>query len=386
MKRNVMLTPLALMEQETKSRRWRYGAVVLGVGLLIALAAVYHFDLLEREPYPVLRSELQVEDMRSGIFNPRFGWLDNDRVVALVGERPDPLVQDRKRMIHAMKVWNVRTNDVRTLVADDVDALCLADGYFRIMVRKNGPEGKAVLEFYAGREGELKKVPPGRFDYMSCRPLDEVPLPEWTNAVRDPAINLRRLRPEHGFLVIDRDSPTDWPRSIRLYRPGEEREQGVNVSGMLGDRVPYALISIHPHYYAFKGAYDISSEGIGKGSGSVWLYPNGRIEPNSNKGRSELRPTGGIGTQSVQTNAGKVFGASRSAEDPIGDGGLFLHGDNPETPAKRIRKGRIGQELDVSPDGCQVAFANDERKHIDKNMQRNVYKLQVINLCPEKQP
>jgi hypothetical protein len=38
---------------------------VVGV-LLSLLALAYHFDFLERQPYPVLRSELQVEGRDKG--------------------------------------------------------------------------------------------------------------------------------------------------------------------------------------------------------------------------------------------------------------------------------------------------------------------------------
>lgn len=114
---------------------------------------------------------------------------------------------------------------------------------------------KRRLEFYA-EEGALQRVSPAGLTLMSCRPLGEVPLPEWTNAVRYPAINLRRLRPEHGFLVIDRDSPTDWPRSIRLYRAGEGREQGVDLSRVLGLHRPSPVImGVDAIWYLDRGAY-----------------------------------------------------------------------------------------------------------------------------------
>ncbi len=382
----MMGTERHAMDGKGESRRWRCGAVGIGgVMLVLFAAAAYHFDLTDQEPYPVLRSELHVEDMQPGFVNPRFRWLDNDRIVALVGERPDPLPRDRKRMIHAMKVWDVRTNDVRTLVPDDVDALCLADGYFRIMVRKSGPDGKETLEFYAGRAGALQRVSPGRFDSMSCRPLGEVPLPEWTNAVRDPAINLRRLRPEHGFLVIDRDSPTDWPRSIRLYRAGEGREQGVDLSRVLGLHRPSPVImGVDAIWYPHRGAYFVRA--LTGGEPFWWLSPDGQMAEAGRipDGGINYRNRRGTGTQMAPTATFPVQGTTDYDHRFIGTGGLYSLADflNP----RRLVRGRIGQELEVSPDGCKVAYANDDRWRIDRDAPRDVFKLQVITLCTEKQP
>lgn len=370
-------------EQKPKSRRWCYGAAGVVGATLAVFALAFYFDLFEREPYPVLRSELQVEEPQSPTL-PRFRWLDNHRVVVLVGERPDPRPRDRKRMIHAMKAWDLRSNQVRTLVADDVDALCLVDGYFRIMVRTGGPDGKEELVFLAGREDALQRVPPGRFDHGSCRPLADVPLPEWTNAIRDSAINLRRLRSEHGFLVIDRDSPTDWPRSIRLYRQGEEREQGVDLNRMLEAHHPSPVVmGVDSIWYPYRGSYYVRA--LTGSEAFWWLYPDGRIEEawRIPDGGIKYRNKGGTGTSMAPTARFPVQGITDYDHRFIGSGGLYSLADfsNP----KRVVKGRIGQELEVSPDGCKVAFANDDRRYIDRDEPREVFKLQVITLCSEQQ-
>lgn len=341
-------------------------------------------DLLEREVYPVMRSELQVEEGSSDGSRPRFRWLDSHRIVALVGERPDPKPRDRRRMIQSMKVWDLRTNAVSTLVPEDVDALCLADGLFRYMVRKTGTDGKEILEFYSGTEGAMNKVMAGRYDYLTCRPLADLPLPDWTRSIRNPETNLRRLRPEHGFLVIDRDSPTDWPRSIRLYRSGDGHSQGIDLSAMLGKPEPSpSTMGIYATWHAHREAYYVRA--LKGGDPSWWLHPDGRLEKLWVVNKGDIRFTAPTGAGPlVPTNAFPITAANGVVQGAQGDNGLYSLEDfkNP----RRLVKGRIGQEIEVSPDGCKVAYANDERTRIDRDTPRHIYKLQVIDLCSEKRP
>ena len=63
------------MGQERKSRRWRDGAGSVAALCLTVLTA--GCDLLEREPYPVMRSEFQVEEGSSDGSRTRFRWLDS---------------------------------------------------------------------------------------------------------------------------------------------------------------------------------------------------------------------------------------------------------------------------------------------------------------------
>lgn len=357
------------IERERKSRRWRDGAV--GV-VLVLLVLGYHFDLLEREPYPVLRSELKVEDTHSIFSSPRFRWLDNHRIVALVGERPDPQPSGRQRMIHAMKVWDVSTNEVHTLVADDVDALCLVDGYFRIMVRKSGPDGKEALEFYAGREGALQRVPPDRFDYMSCRPVSEVPLPEWTKSERDADVNIQRLNPEDGFLLIRRESRDSPAAGMVLHRPDGSSS---DVSSILGDR-PVKYPYIQPIYFEFKKAYLMHLVGS-------WLYRDGRVVQDEALSPKSLAIERSLsGDHLTPTASFSVFVARTFEPSLIGKQGLFefIESDN----HRRVVKGRIGRQREVSPDGCKLAFANDDRWNIDRDAPRNAFKLQIMNLCSKE--
>ena len=73
-----------------------------------------------------------------------------------------------------------------------------------------------------------------------------------------------------------------------------------------------------------------------------------------------------------------VFGASNFTDRPIGDGGLFLR--DSKLNIKRLVKGRITDKIEVSPDGCKVAYGND-RQEPARPTTGLTHKLEVINLC-----
>lgn len=378
------------MEQDTKSRRWRYGVAGLAGGLLISLAAAYHFDLLERDPYPVLRSELQVDDVNTNLLLPRFQWLDDHRLVVVAFDHHKPMPNGRSHQMDALVVWDIATNTTTKVVEPDVGGLCVLDGQVLYFKRQIDPTGATSRDsqrriHYRGPIGKGEPIPfKEPTDPKTCAPKsDRSGLPEWTSTVRDPAINVRRLRPEHGFLVIDRDSPTDWPRSIRLYRPGEGKEQGVDVTHLLVGPPQRYAVGIDPEFFVFSGAYYISL--IAPGIPAWWLYPDGRLDRlwTVSKGGFPFKPPTGMGAV-IPTRVFPITSANGPVQGAHSDNGLYSLEDfkNP----RRLVRGRIGQELEVSPNGCKVAYANDDRRHIDRDVPRHVFKLQVITLCPEKQP
>jgi len=355
---------------------------IKGFALLLATFIMTECDALGASSYPVVKSELVVEDGAADGSLTNFRWLDDHRLIALVGERPDPTPRGRKRMLQSLKIWDVRSNMVSVLAPPDIDGLCVADGVIRYLERNTAPDGKETFEFYSGTESAIRKVEAGRFSRFNCRLLTEHPLPAWTQKI--PEINIRRLKPEHGFIVIDRDSPTHWPRSVQLYRKGNGQNEGVDLTPMIGSHAGDGRVAINLRYYEFKNAYYINSPG--SNPESVWLFPDGKIESSSDLGRRLISVTGRTGTLSTAIASGKVFGASRVTEEPVGDGGLFFQLEGDRKPAKRLVKGRIGQEIEVSPDGCKVAYLNDEREYIDPKTPILFHKLQVINLCSEKKP
>lgn len=378
------------MERDRKSRCWRDGAIGVAGAMLVLLALAYHFDLLEREPYPVMRSELQVDDVDTIRLLPRFQWLDNHRLAVVAFDHRKPMPNGRSYQMDALFVWDIATSSTPKVVEPDVGGLCIRDGQVLYFKRVIDPSGATYRDsqrrvHYRGPLGKGEPIPfKEPTDPKTCAPKsDRSGLPGWTQSIRDPEINLRRLRPEHGFLVIDRDSPTNWPRSIRLYPPGERREQEVDLSRMLGahQRSPVTM-GVYPTWYAHQGAYFV--RGFRGGDPHWWLYPDGRLVEawRIPEGGINYRDRRGTGTYMAPTATFPVQGTTDYDHQFIGSGGLYALADffNP----RRVVKGRIGQELEVSPDGCKVAFANDDRWSIDKDSPRHVFKLQIINLCPEK--
>lgn len=330
-------------------------------------------EAFERSPYPVIASDLTVLDGSPGLQLTTFRWLDDHRLITLAIDRIEMLPKGYTKLFQSLKVWDIASNTVTTLVEPDVGGLCVGDGFIRYYIRRIGEDGKEVIDRYFGPVGQTKKfTSPGALDRVSCRLKSEI-LPEWAQKI--PEVNIRYLRPEHGFLVIDRDSVDHAPRTLRLYRPGSTKDQGIDLSKLLGDPPPkYPMI--FPRYFEFKQAYLLNA--IPSGQLAMWLFPDGRIEPALSRDQIDIKLKRKGSTYSFQVKKGVLFGASSFADDKVRDGGLFLFDER--LRPQRVVAGRIGQEIEVSPDGCKAAFANDTRDVVEGYL---MHKLQVINLCQE---
>ncbi|MBK7764858.1 MAG: hypothetical protein IPI44_01395 [Sulfuritalea sp.] len=345
--------------------------------LALTLLAALSFagcEASERSPYPVMESELTVPDGQPASQIRNFRWLDNDRVIALVVDRIDVLPKGYSKVFQSLKIWNVASNTVTTLAESDVGGLCVGEGFIRYYVKRTGKNGKEVLDRYFGPVGQVKQVAlSGPLDSLTCKLKSEVRLPEWALAIPD--LNIRRLRPEHGFLVIDRDSVDQAPRALRFYRPGNARDQVADLSNLLGDP-PARYPSIWPRYFEYRAAYLLAA--IARGQPELWLFPDGRLEPALSRDKVDMKLTRMGSTYSFHTKAGVLFGASSFSDDKVRNGGLFFFDER--LRPQRVVKGRIGQEIEVSPDGCKAAFGNDTRERVDGYL---MHKLQVINICEE---
>lgn len=345
----------------------------LSLNLLAALSFA-GCEASERSPFPVMESDLTVPDgePRSQIRN--FRWLDNHRVIALVVDRIDILPRGYTKVFQSLKIWDVGSNKVTTLAEPDVGGLCVGEGFIRYYVKRTGENGKEVLDRYFGPVGQVKQVVlSGPLDSLTCKLKSEVRLPEWALAIPD--VNIRRLRPEHGFLVIDRESVDKAPQALRFYRPGNTKDQVADLSKLLGD--PAAKYpSIWPRYFEHKTAYLLAA--MAKGQPELWLFPDGRLEPALSRDKIDMKLTRMGSTYSFHTKVGALFGASSFSDDKVRNGGLFFFDER--LRPQRVVKGRIGQEIEVSPDGCKAAFGNDTRERVDGYL---IHKLQVITVCQE---
>ena len=349
---------------------------------LLAALALAGCDVLEASPYPVIKSDLVVQNRPSETIQ-YFGWIDNQRIVAMVIDRIEPNPDGGTRIYRSLKRWDVSSNTMTTLVDDDqIAGVCVGGGNIRYYIKKHTPESKERLEGYFGTDDAIRQTTEkGPFIPSTCELQSKYPLPDWTKNIPNPEINIRRLRPEHGFIVIDRESPRHWPRSIKLYQ--HEKNAPIDLPRILEGGGPNPdTLGVYPKWYSHRQAYYLPA--LRSGSPSWWLMPSGELEI------AWQIPDGGIKLPSktmtrtaisVATEI-PVIGASDYNIETIRESGLYVLSDfnNP----KRIVKGRIAQELEVSPDGCKVAFGNDDRPTIDPRKPILFHKLQVINLCPEK--
>ena len=350
--------------------------------LLLTLLAALGFggcEANERSPYPVIESGLTVPDGEPASQVRNFRWLDNNRLITLVVDRIEILPKGYTKVRQSLKVWDVASNTVTTLAEPDVGGLCVGEGFIRYYVKRTVENGKEVLDRYFGPVGQVKQVVlSGPLDSLTCKLKSEVRLPDWALAIPD--VNIRRLRPEHGFLVIDRDSVDQAPRALRFYRAGSTKDQVADLSNLLGDS-PKQYPMIFLRYFEYKKAYLLNA--IALGQTDKWLFHDGSLVeawPAFQSG--DLRVPKTTFMPLVPTKTVRLSGANAFDKTMIGHGGLYAI-LNPKAPI-RLVKGRIGKEIEVSPNGCMAAFANDSREKIGWD-QFVLHQLQVINLCPESE-
>ena len=132
-------------------------------------------------------------------------------------------------------------------------------------------------------------------------------------------------------------------------------------------------------YYEYKKAYLFNPRGE-----DWWIYPDGKLESFSFfEVRKRLDPFKSE-SEYIKTNSGFIFGTSdiKSLRIRNNDGLFFV---NSSFEFKRLVKGRIGSELEVSPDGCKVAYGIDRRETLDSPPHRALApNLEVINICKRK--
>ncbi len=106
-----------------------------------------------------------------------------------------------------------------------------------------------------------------------------------------------------------------------------------------------------------------------------WIYPDGRVEEIVSYTRDKSWPLANANSF-IPARSGVYFiGADTTLTSYVGLYGLFRYYD--DNKRRRVVAGRIGPWA-LSPDGCKLAFGNDDRRRVDGARQ---YKLQVVDLC-----
>lgn len=363
--------------------------------VILLLAICFYLtgcDVLSEADVPVLKSEIEVDSEKIYGLQGNFKWLDNDRIIAASNDQINQLPGSgypSKKLV----VWDTSKNTATVFPYSNVDGLCVINQTIRFYTRQLAPDPTGVRHRIESRqyyEGNLSAFKPINLvepiERTSCESRqDRTFLPAWAQSIPD--INIIRLKPEHGFIWIERDAKKlmEKPKAVWLYLPHAEKNQGIDISKVMGSfnkKNPYGIIEEYSgfgfqvKYYQYKKAYLAFILGIG-----WWIYPDGKLESFPDVGKTNFK-LGRKGLSEVgMTRAGMLFGTHDFVNAHVDkDDGLFLR--DTQLNVKRLVHGRIGYELEVSPNGCKVAYGIDRRKTMGVS-RKLVPTLEVINLCKE---
>jgi hypothetical protein len=243
-------------------------------------------------------------------------------------------------------VWDTAENVVTPYeYTGSVRSFCFDKGYIRYLAKRD--DTTYVRQGRIGEERESILLPePENRDFVvranpfTCREYQDIDLPKTEGLGWSP------LREEHGYWGFD--SSRDEKKPL-LFLPREAGKPiALPIEAQEGRRIDYS---------AYADAYVISRlaglASLRDRPTRVWLlYPTGRVETIPiPKG-----PWTGYGARYMPTRAGLIM-TSRGLTAGSGPGaaGIYLvNGDRVE----KVLAGLI-EDLDVSMDGCKVAFSVD---------------------------
>lgn len=168
----------------------------------------------------------------------------------------------------------------------------------------------------------------------------------------------------------------------RLYRPGGNAEEGISIGDTLKIRMDKTTdIGWTTAYVSHKGAYVlrtghfVSPLQAGVKATLWWLYPDGRIEEIVTYRRTEEDWPFANVEYVVPTKAGIFFGGGeRTLTNRVGESGIYKM--TSKAP-QRVVAGRVTPMV-LSPDGCKLAYGNDDRPLYEGVKH---YKLQIVDVC-----
>jgi hypothetical protein len=216
------------------------------------------------------------------------------------------------------------------------------------------------------------------FDFsVSCKPASELPQwPKWKNGIA-----FWRLRPEHGAVETFASPVSYNHRPTRLHRSVQDRDP-------IPLRPLEEKLDLRFKYYSYEGAYFFTSSAFrsplpeNDPQKLYWLYPDGQIKEIATVVREKDWPlTNADRNNFVPTKNGLYFAAAEPSVTSPYIGKSALYRFIPKEAPQRIVAGRLAS-LSVSPDGCQIAIANDDRWRVTNHLYN--YALQVVNVCKGK--
>lgn len=358
---------------------------------LIALFTISGCKASNETHYPVKDSGLVV-DASLSIGSNNFYWLDNHRIIVQTRGKiaSEPTIKNQLEEV-SLVIWDTNTNREVTLIPPqkaNVGSLCVTNKLFKSFTLVFSDRPLPVIG-YIGEFDEnmqIKNLRPniktGELDKISCQLKSDVLLPEWVKKI--PPTDIVLLRPEHGFIVIYRDDILQWPTSVKLYRPKASQTEGIDFSKQLTKPTDAFVFGLIPMFYSFKGAYYLGAIS-GPETPVWWLNIDGTLQQDKEihqQKSMKISNTASAGWLYPTRKLSPVTAVSSFRAGDIGDDGLYTF-NHIKIPI-RLVKGRIDNKIDISPDGCSVAFLNDDRPKVSPDKPMLFRKLQVINLCMEK--
>jgi len=328
----------------------------------------------------------------TGIF-----WLDDDRVIfgGYGGPRgvPDEL-RPGDRPMHTARFLEYRlsTGQFNDRGAIASGGPCADGGYVRyakpLAGLANSPVEPKWQGFY-GRYGEETAQPPSPprttlVRSWNCKLEDELaPLPEWTKGRQ-----IRRLRPEHGFLEFEDSRSGEW-YPVRIIRPGEGPSSSVPLTRvnalefdwpplyapadrayLIGSRRPQSP-GVAPRYYLWRLFLDgrieqiVSVGGVSRAARESTISPPKGIEAAFSGPVGTILP---LGSRRFIFNGGAFDGRGN-----LNDSGLYVL---EPSGIKKLVKGRV-KAISLSPNGCKAAAGVDTQDP----MALDQFRLHIVDAC-----
>lgn len=377
-------SPIDIFDRPDPSHSIRYRqiacAVVLGCAVLLlpkaaqaqsdfwkTLSSVFDRKGGVQSKYPIIDSRTTVYTL--GVGAPQFYWINNDELLFVPMQiTPDASAPNGARVNFSLARWHTRTGAITKLrdFGTGEPRLCFLEGYLLLVVI----ERDNTRRVYHGPLGaERADNADRRFNYVLCRPTDELPgPPAWTEGR-----HIRWLeQPNSGFIDFGELKQGINYEPLVLYTPGAGQTEGIQLPLYRRRTIPRFP------YFPFKDAFFVESNWhVHPRPKDIaypvyWLYRDGRVERIADIPWGAWRATSDFTV--VPTRAGLLLISSnvRSPTD-LANAGLYL------LTAQKIEKLSTawieGHSVAMSPNGCRAAFTYATTI----TQKRNI--LQVIDLC-----
>lgn len=277
-------------------------------------------------------------------------WTSNDEVIFV---RVEAGAADAPHRTYSISVWNVRTNEIRTVLdlGRAAGSICFSAGHL-LVGSYSKEEGRRS---YFGSTRSLSPLPAGtKIDVASCRPRGQVPaLPEWTKG----RVIHRLERAEWGFLDFGDQQQILDNSPIKFYRVGAKPEEGIALP--LRRRETGHLF----RYFEFADAHYVEStywqmpRPKGVPYPVYWIHRDGQVETIA---EIPFGPWRYAGSWTEPTRKGVVLASTNfntRNERDVSHAGLYLVAGEKVT---KLLSTWVNMTA-VSPNGCRIAFDHAEQ-------------------------